>query len=142
MSKPDRPSESFPDQAPPEKPGQLDEARDLFGRMASEAVLQSHVAQNKAKSRGLVTRTLLMLTIAASLLAAATMVYGIYYFPDAPIRQTDGGYVSKVGRPSTQEEFDAFLRWEKAMFLFFPSVFVFGIAFGITDRVQRRQDVA
>jgi hypothetical protein len=74
----------------------------------------------------------LALTIIASLLAAATMFYGMYHFPDAPIRQTAGGYVGKGGRARTQQDFEAFLKWEKAMLIVFPSVFVFGFAFGIT----------
>ena len=85
------------------------------------------------------TRILLGLTITASLIAAATMFYGIYYFPDAPIRQTAGGYVGKGGTARTQEDFEAFLRWEKAMLVVFPSVFVFGFAFGITDAMRKRK---
>ena len=140
MRKPDRgSSDLLPAQTPPEKQGTLEEARDLFERMADEAVRRSQVERKEAKSRGPVVRLLLALTIAASLLAAATLFYGMYYFPDAPIRQTAGGYAGKGGRARTQEEFEAFLRWEKALLVVFPSVFVFGVAFGITDLMQRRK---
>ena len=86
------------------------------------------------------TRILLALTLVSSLIAAATMFYGIYYFPDAPIRQVAGGYVGKGGSARTQQDFDAFLVWKKVMLFVFPSVFVFGLAFGITDSRQRRRD--
>ena len=127
-------------QAPPEKPGPLDEARDLFEQMAGEAVRRAQVENKEARSRGPVTRILLAITMVASLLAAATMFYGMYYFPDAPIRQIAGKYVGKGGSPRTQEDFEAFLRWEKAMLVVFPSVFVFGLAFGLTDVMQRPKD--
>lgn len=128
----------FPAQATPEKQGTLDEARDLSERMVGEAVRHSQVETKEAKSRGPVARFLLALTILASLFATTTMFYGMYYFPDAPIRQTAEGYVGKGGTARTQEDFEAFLRWEKTMLIAFPSVFVFGFAFGITNVRQRR----
>jgi hypothetical protein len=126
-------------QAASEKQGSPGEARDLFERMAGEAVRQSEVERKEAKSRRPVTRILLALTIAASLLAAATMFYGIYYFPDAPIRQTSGGYAGKGGGRRTQGDFEAFLRWQKATLVVFPLVFGFGFAFGLTEVMQKRK---
>jgi len=82
---------------------------------------------------------LLALTIVACLLAAATGLYGAYNFPDAPIRRTESGYVGKGGKIHTQEEFEAFTRWRQVMFIVFPSAFVLGFAFGITDAMQRRK---
>ena len=130
----------LPGQAPPEQQGSLDEARDLFERMKGEAIRRSRVGRKEVKSRGPVTRILLALTIVASLLAAATMVYGIYHFPDAPIRQRAGAYVGKGGTARTQKDFEAFLNWEKTMLIVFPAVFVFGFGFGLADVMQRRKD--
>ena len=129
-----------PGQPPSEEQGTLDEARDLFDRMSGEAVRQSEVERKEAKLRRPLARILLALTIAASLLAAATMFYGMYCFPDAPIRQRAGGYVGKGGSARTQADFELFLSWEKTMLTVFPLVFVFGFAFGITEVVQRRKD--
>lgn len=142
MSKDDFESNLSPAEAPPEKQGPLDGAGDLFERMAGEAARQFHVERKQAKSRRPLARLLLVLTIAASLLAAATMIYGMYYFPDAPIRQKAGAYVGKGGGPRTQEDFEAFLRWEKTMLVGFPLAFGFGFAFGITELIQRRKDAA
>jgi hypothetical protein len=129
-----------PPQAPSEEHDRPDDARDLIERLAGEAARQSRVERKEAKSRDPVTRILLGLTIAASLIAAATMCYGIYYFPDAPIRQTAEGFVGKGGSARTGEDFEAFLRWKKVMLFVVPSVFVFGVAFGITEARQRRKD--
>jgi hypothetical protein len=86
-----------------------------------------------------VARLLLVLTIAAGLLAVATMFYGVYNFPDAPIRQTTGGYEGKGGRARTQEDFEAFIAWEKAMIVVFPAVFGLGFASVCIDAMQRRK---
>jgi len=93
------------------------------------------------KKRGPIERVLLVLTIAACLSAVATGVYGIYNFPDAPIRQTADGYAGKHGRPRTPEEFEKFVLWQKAMFIVFPAAFVFGFGFAIADAHRRRRAV-
>ncbi len=84
-------------------------------------------------------RTLLLLTMTACLAAAITGFYGVYKFPDAPIRQHERGYVGRIGQPHTQEEFEGFLAWEKAMFLVFPAAFLFGISYAVAAAVQRRK---
>ena len=140
MNKPDRQTPYAPPaQATEHGQGTLDEARALFEQMAGEAMRLSDVEHEEARARGPLTRALLALTIAAALLAVATMVYGIYHFPDAPIRPTAGGYVGKGGKPHTREDFEAFVLWGKAMFIVFPAVFVLGFAFGVTEPVQRRK---
>jgi hypothetical protein len=107
--------------------------------MVGEVTHQSEVERQAARSRGPVARLLLALTITAGLLAAATMFYGVYNFPDAPIRQTASGYEGKGGRPRTQEDFEAFIRWEKTMMVVFPAVFGFGLAFACIDAMQHRK---
>jgi hypothetical protein len=93
------------------------------------------------KSSGPIARVLLALTIAACLLAVATGVYGIYNFPDAPIRQTGNGYAGKHGKPRTAEEFEKFVLWQKVMFVVFPAAFIFGFGFAIADS-RRRKNLA
>jgi hypothetical protein len=140
MNTPDhRSSSSSSDQAPQHRPGALDEAQTLFKRMAGEATRQSALEREEARLRGPVARFLLVLTIAACLLAVATGLYGVYNFPDAPIRQGKGVYIGKGGKPHTQEEFEAFILWQQAMFIIFPSAFVLGFGFGIADAMQRRK---
>jgi hypothetical protein len=119
--------------------GPLDEARTLFEKMVGEVTRRSEVERQAARSRGPVTRVLLALTIAAGLLAAATMFYGAYNFPDAPVRQTAGGYEGKGGRTRTHEDFEAFIAWEKAMIVVCPAALGLGFAFACIDAMQRRK---
>jgi hypothetical protein len=111
----------------------------LFERIVGEATRRIEAERQEARSRSPLARLLLSLTIAASLLAAATLFYGAYRFPDAPIRQTADGYRSKHGQIRTQADFEAFRAWERAMFVVFPSAFGLGFAFSIADAMQRRK---
>ncbi len=132
-------SDASRSQAPGKEHGTFDEARDLFDRMAGEAARQSQAERKAAKARRPLGKILLAFTLASSLFAAATMFYGMYYFPDAPIRQKAEGYVGKGGTARKQEDFEAFLKWEKAMLVAFPLVFVFGFGFGITEVINSRR---
>jgi hypothetical protein len=134
------PDSKNPNTPPKESQGQLDQARELFRTMAGEAKHRSELESHAARSRGPGTRLLLWLTIVAAVLAAATLAYGVYMFPDAPIRATDGGYKGKTGNPHTLEEFEAFGVWETAVFIIVPLMFVLGSAFGIADAKLRRRN--
>lgn len=83
---------------------------------------------------GPIARILGGLTIAAALLAAATLVYGIVNFPDAPLRSTDRGYVGKGGTPRTEADYAAFQRWETTLFVVFPSTFALAFAYAVANR--------
>jgi hypothetical protein len=107
--------------------------------MTGEARNRSELEEKEIRPRDRATRIFLALTIGACLVAAATGIYGAYNFPDAPIRQVEGGYVGKGGKPHTPEDFKAFILWEKAMFITFPLAFVLGFAFAITDSRRRRR---
>lgn len=132
---------SAPPQAPQQKQSTVDEAHALFERMKGEVVARGESEREEARSRGPLARVLLVLTIAACLLAAATMIYGIYNFPDAPLRQTEGGYVGKGGKPRTQSDYEAFIFWMKATFIIIPPVFVSGFAFAIVESKRRRRRI-
>ncbi len=121
--------------APEQGRDALSEAQALYTQMARQAGLE----RKRARHRGPLTRLLLLLTITASVLASATLIYGAYNFPDAPIRQTGNGYAGKGGTTRTEEDFEKFRLWEKAMFIFFPATFVFGFAFAFTDAGERRK---
>ena len=107
--------------------------------MKGEVMRQAEREREEAGSRGALSRLLLALTMAACVLAAAAMLYGIYNFPDAPIRPAGGGYVGKHGKPHTRDDYEAFILWGKVMLAVVPSVFVLGFAFAITDSRQRRK---
>jgi hypothetical protein len=89
--------------------------------------------------RGAVTRALLALTLLAVTAAGATAVYGVYHFPDAPIRPSAGGYVGKTGAPHTRGDYERFLRWSLAMWTAFPAAFVLGATFVYSDARDRRR---
>jgi hypothetical protein len=114
----------------------FDEARAMYDRMSAEARRQAE-AERRA-NRGPLVKILQGLMITAALAAAVTFFYGIYTFPDAPLRQTTEGYANKQGKPRTKEDFEKFKFWEKAFVISFSSVFAFGFAFGITDALVRR----
>jgi hypothetical protein len=140
MSEPEHRSPYSPrDQAAGEGHGLLNETQELFVRLTEEVAQRSRLEREDDRTRGPVARVFLVLTIAAVLLAAATMVYGIYHFPDAPIRKTAHGYAGKGRKPRTQEEFAAFIAWEKALLVVFPSAFVLGFSYAITDMGWRRK---
>ena len=89
--------------------------------------------------RGAVTRVLLVLTLLAVMAATATAVYGVYHFPDAPLRPRGGGYVGKTGAPHTREDYERYLRWSLAMWTAFPAAFIMGATFVYSDARDRRR---
>lgn len=140
MKRRDRQTPSSPTvEASPQGRGALDEAQALFERMKGEAVRHAGQEREAARSRGPLARFLLVLTIAACLLAAATMLYGVYNFPDAPIRQTLGGYAGRTGKPHTRDDFEAYALWIKATLIIVPAAFVLGFAFAIADSKRGRR---
>jgi hypothetical protein len=96
-------------------------------------------AADERASRGPLATTLLVLTILAAASAAVTFVYGIYNFPDAPIRPSAGGYVGKGGKPHTAEEYERFLLWERALLITFPAAFLAGFAYEFSTRRKRKR---
>ena len=87
--------------------------------------------------RATLARILGALTIAAALVAAATLIYGIVNFPDAPIRPTARGYTGKTGTTRTEEDYRAFQQWETALLVVFPTAFGLGLAYAIASGRRR-----
>ena len=107
--------------------------------MVGEARRRHQLDLDAARARRPLAKALLALTIAAAVLAAAILVYGIYMFPDAPIRVTESGYQGKSGTLRTVEDFEAFELWRTAMLTTVPLVFVLGFVFAIADASRRRR---
>src|SRR5262245_33901559 len=84
--------------------------------------------------RSPVATALRALTIVAAVSAVTTLLYGLYMFPDAPIRAGASGYVGKAGTSHTAQEFERFLMWERAMLIAFAGTFLFGFAYEILRR--------
>ena len=105
----------------------------LTRRLISEARAGVEADRRAAASRSAVTRALLALTLLAVMAAGATAVYGVYNFPDAPIRPGGGGYVGKTGTPHTRDDYDRYLNWSLAMWTAFPAAFILGATFVYFD---------
>src|SRR5688500_282613 len=101
--------------AAPSRAGEPESVGALTARLITEARAGVEAERRDAAGRGAVTRVLLVLTLLAVTAAAATAVYGVYHFPDAPIRPRGGGYVGKTGAPHTREDYERFLRWSLTM---------------------------
>jgi hypothetical protein len=104
----------------------ISQTRDLYNRMADEARRSVERDQEMIRQSRPLTKILLGVCVFASLIAAATMVYGMITFPDAPIRQTASGYIGKAGQPHTGDEYEQFKLWEKVMITSFGLTFLSG----------------
>jgi cytochrome c-type biogenesis protein CcmH/NrfG len=116
-----------------------EQVADLVSRMIEKAKRDAEAERVRAKSRGPLTRLLLALTIIAAVCAAATGIYGVWNFPDAPLRFRDGGYVGKTGKAHTQAEYEAYTAWKGVLLIVFPSAFILGFAFALADSRSRRK---
>jgi hypothetical protein len=130
-------SASRPDRAGRENPP--GSVADLFAEMVGKARRNAEAERLRARSRGPVAKCLLALTLIAAACAVATGVYGVWNFPDAPIRFKDGGYVGKTGKARTRADYEAYAAWKGRMLVVFPSVFILGFAFALADSRSRRE---
>ncbi len=112
----------------------IDEAREIYDKMSSLAERD----RKAARHRGPVVKALLVVCILAALVAAATLIYGVIQFPDAPIRQTGSSYVGKHGAPRTREDYERFKLWEKLMFSGFGLAFLTGFGAVAAEKLSRR----
>ena len=128
-----------PTSAEPEPRGLVDQTRSLYEQLAGEAVRRAERERAEARERGPVAKALIVACVAAALLAAGTMVYGIVQFPDAPIRQTAGGFAGKQGRARTRQDFERFVLWEKMLIGSFAAAFATGFAAAAADKLGRRK---
>ena len=92
-------------------------------------------------SFSVIKKLLTYLVILLAVSAALMMAYGIYSFPDAPIRQCgETCFQGKQGQPRTRDDFEAFGRW----LVITPSLVVSAIATGFllnfVDRRSRRDN--
>src|SRR5688500_8342286 len=119
--------------------GLLEETRGLFDQMVGEAQRMDAEQRAKAPPRGPVGKVLGGAAVIAGVIAAGTLLYGFYSFPDAPIRQTPSGYAGKAGTPRTREDFEAFKVWEKGVIAAFVITFATAFASVAADRIHKRR---
>lgn len=126
-------------QAGEQNTGAMDEARMLFEQMTAEVKRQTEIEREDARHRSLLVKMLLTLTLISALLGAATGIYGIYNFPDAPLRQRGDIYTGKGGQPRTDADYERFLLWKNALFGAFGSTFLLGFSFAVLDAREKRR---
>ena len=120
----------------------FDRARDLFEQMRGEARRQAEAERNDARQRSPLVKFLRALTIVACLSAAITFGYGLYAFPDAPLRKSYAGFTNKQGLPRSEEDFRKFKIWEKTLFAGVGAAFLGGFSFALLNGRERRRQKA
>ena len=114
------------------------QTRDLYDHLTGEAKRLAQRDHQSARRRGPVTKALFVACFVTGLIAAAILVYGIIAFPDAPIRQTASGYVSKHGTPHTRDEYEQFKLWEKLVLASFGLAFLTGFGAVVSNKLNQR----
>jgi hypothetical protein len=126
-------------QAAEQKQGTLDEARMLFEEITGEVRRQAKIEEEEARHRSPLLKFLFGLLLLSVLSAAAVGIYGIYNFPDAPVREKADGYAGKYGKPYTKEDFEGFVIWKKSLFASFAATFTLGFTLALLETRERRQ---
>jgi hypothetical protein len=117
--------------------GVTDETREIYDKLSSLVERD----RKAARRRGPVGKALLVVCFLSALIAAATLVYGIIAFPDAPIRQTGSGYIGKQGAPHTREDYERFKLWEKLILSGFGLAFLTGFCAVAAEKLSSRSKI-
>jgi hypothetical protein len=72
-------------------------------------------------------------------IAALILAFGAFKWPDAPIRQTPGGFVGKTGLAHTLEDYELFKLWEKSLFVSIPLAFAVNIITAVAKRKRKKE---
>ena len=118
--------------------GIISQTRVLYSHLTGEARRLAQRDQQSARRSGPVTKALLLACFVTGLIAAATLVYGLVTFPDAPIRQTASGYVGKQGAPHTRDGYEEFKLLEKLVVGSFGLAFLTGFG-AVVSRKMKQQ---
>jgi hypothetical protein len=115
--------------------------REIFDESLDRAKREIETERERSRTRSPFVKFLHALLITAAISVVFTFAYGIYNFPDAPLRLKDNGeYRGKSGKLHTQQEYENFKLWETTLLVVFPALFIFAFAFHIADsREKNRQ---
>ncbi len=69
-------------------------------------------------------------------IAAAVMIYGIFTYPNAPIKFRKGAYRDKAGMEYSEAEFHRFILWKRCLLGSFALVAVSSIPLAFSKRKQ------
>ena len=117
----------------------LDQARMLFEEISGEVRRQSEIEREAERHRNPFLKFLLGLLLISIFCAVSVGIYGIYNFPDAPLKQNGEIYTGKHGKPYTKEDFERFVRWKNALFVSFAASFMLGFTFTLLETRGRRK---
>ena len=84
-------------------------------------------------------RALNFICVALVIIAALILAFGAFKWPDAPIRQSDGGFVGKTGLAHTREDYELFMLWEKSLFVSFPLAFAVSAIAAVAGRKRKKE---
>lgn len=118
--------------------GIIHETRSLYHHLVGEVQRQAQRDRQAARRRPTAAKALFAACFVAGAFAVVTLVYGVITFPEAPIRQTASGYVSKRGRPLTREDYEQFKLWEKLVLVSFGAAFVTGFSAVAVEKLMAR----
>ena len=119
----------------PERIKLIDEAQALYRRCVDYAVQdidRLHPAGENAKPAWL--KIVNLIGILAVVLTVVILAFGVYAWPDAPIRQTASGYAGKTGIAHTSDEYESFKNWEKTLLVVVPLAFIVNIGAAIISK--------
>jgi hypothetical protein len=75
----------------------------------------------------------------AGVIFVATSIYGISKYPAAPIRPEGATYKDKLGNDYTEQEYESFEAWKRAMMLSGASCFALAFSGQIIAKVSKRE---
>ena len=113
------------------------ETRDLYQDLVAKAKESERKSKGDTQA-GPLAKVLFTCCVCGALVAIGSMVYGIIKYPEAPIRQTASGYVTKHGTPKTQQDYESFIVWETVLFASIGSSFLTGFAGAAAEKLRRR----
>ena len=117
----------------------FEEASRLFGHMTSEVKRQSEIDREADRNRSPLVKAFFALALLSCLLAVGVGAYGIYSFPDAPIKENGSEYSGKYGKPYKKDDFEKFVLWKQSLFVSFAAVFTLGFTGAALDARERRK---
>lgn len=118
-----------------ERTNPIAEARALYRRYVNYAVQDiERLHQSGKNAKPIWLRIVHLIGILAVVLAVVILAFGVYTWPDAPIRQTASGYTGKTGVAHTEQEYELFKDWEKSLLVVVPLAFIVNIGAAIISK--------
>jgi hypothetical protein len=86
-----------------------------------------------------IARVFYMAATIAGVIFVATSIYGISKYPAAPIRPDGATFKDKLGNHYTEQEYESFERWKRAMMLSGATCFALAFSGQIIQKIPKRE---